>query len=215
MALEMSVDDLRRDLAGCVVMHNNKPVYVTAIGGRGLVAFRDLMSQKEDSEMFTVEAFSNPVRRLGFVNVMNSVIYVTRVPVRKYYMGLKAGGGRQGNLKLTYLDIVNYPQGTAETISRVQSMCVPEFGAAIINKYPTLPEAIIQVREFGGACAFDKQFAICSRGYVIYKTKRVGKYNQTSNGPQDIKWAEGCEHLSILLENNHEKTVRDFKPATC
>lgn len=215
MPLEMPVEDLRRDLVGCVVMHNNKPVYVTAVGARGIVAFRDLGTQKEDQEMFTLEGFSNPVRRIGFVNIMGSVLYITRVPVRKYYMGLSVGGGRSGNLKIQYLDNVNYPQDANNTITRAKSLCIPELGQAIMNKYPKFTEAMQQVAEFGGACAFDKQFAVCAKGYIIYKTQRVGKAKLNAKTFQDIQWNEGCEHLSILLDNNHEKTVRDFAPKTC
>src|SRR5438067_664809 len=88
MPLEMPVEDLNRDLRGCVVMYKNKPVYVTSIGRDGEVVYRELLSQQEGRAPFTLKDFTNPIRRVGFVNVMGSVVYVSRVPHRKYYMGL-------------------------------------------------------------------------------------------------------------------------------
>lgn len=216
MPLEMSVEDLKRDLVGCVVMHKNKPVYVTAIGRGGAVSFRCLNSQREDVAPFTLADFASPIRRVGFVNIMNSVIYITRIPVRRYHMGLYfGGGGRGGNIKISHLDCLSYPQGGMQTLQRAQTMCIPEIGKAIMNKYPSISEAWQQVKDFGGACAFDKQFAVAENRYVIYKSHRVGKFPAGAESIQDIKWDEGKQHLSILLENNHEKTVRDFRPATC
>lgn len=204
----MPVEDLRRDLQGCVVMHKNKPVYVTNIGRDGTVYFRDLLSQREASAPFTLEGFSNPLRRVGYVNVMGSCLYVTRDPLRKFFMGL-----HPNNLNIKAIPGLDYPQGAQHTKMRVQSMCIPELGDAIMNKYPTLAQAIKRAKDTGGACAFDKQFAVSNGRYVFYKGTVVGRVASTAKAAADIQWEQGKEYLSILLDNNHEKTVRDFRPA--
>ena len=61
--------------------------------------------------------------------------------------------------------------------------------------------------DFEGACAFDKQFALCNRGYVWYKTDKVGSFRRDAKSVNDIKFDANKEHLILLLENNHEKTT--------
>lgn len=208
MPLEMPVEDLQRDLRGCVVMYKNKPVYVTSIGRDGEVVFRDLLSQKEERAPFTLKEFTNPVRRVGFVNVMGSVVYVSRVPHRKYYMGLNPQ-----NIQIKGIAGVDYPQGAAYAKQRILTMCIPEIGEAIMDKYPSLAEAIKHTKKHGGAMAFDKQFAVTKDRAIYFKGELVGTVDLTAKGAQDIKWEQGKEHLQILLDGNYEKTVRDFRPA--
>lgn len=209
MPLEMSYEDLVRDLRGCVVMYQNKPVYVTSISRGGEVVFRELLSQKEGTAPFTVKDFTNPVRRVGFVNVLNSVVYVSRVPYRKYFMGLSSH-----NTSFKTLVGVHYEHFAPETKRRVMNLCIPELGEAIMDKYPSFVEACKRVKKFRGAVAFDKQFAVSSEKYIYYKGEGVGTVANllTAEGVQDIKWIPGKEYLSLLLNGNYEKTVRDFRP---
>lgn len=208
MPLEMPYEDLHRDLRGCVVMYKNKPVYVVGIGRDGDIAFIDLVDQKPGNAPFTIKDFTNPVRRVGFVNCYNSVVYVSRIPYRKYYMGLHVN-----NTLAKILIGVDYEHGAGLTKERVRNLCCAELGAAIMDKYPSFQDACKQVKKYPGACAFDKQFCITSRGHIYYKGESVGTCNfKTAKGIQDIKWNKGKEHLILLLDGNYEKTVRDFGP---
>lgn len=204
----MPVEDLNRDLRGCVVMYKNKPVYVTSIGRDGEVVYRELLSQQEGRAPFTLKDFTNPIRRVGFVNVMGSVVYVSRVPHRKYYMGLATQ-----NISVKLLGGVDYPQGGAYAKQRILSLCIPEIGEAIMDKYPSLAEAIKHTKKHGGAMAFDKQFAVSSTRIIFFKGEAVGMVDLAAKSGQDIKWEQGKEYLQLLLDGNYEKTVRDFRPA--
>lgn len=208
MPLEMPVEDLNRDLRGCVVMYKNKPVYVTSVGRDGEVVFRELLSQQEGRAPFTIKDFTNPVRRVGFVNLMGSILYVSRVPHRKYYMGLNPQ-----NIQVKSIAGVAYPQGAAYMKQRILSMCIPEIGNAIMDKYPSLSEAIKHTRKHGGAMAFDKQFAVSADRIIYFKGDEVGTVDLVAKCGSDIKWEQGKEHLQLLLDGNYEKTVRDFRPA--
>jgi hypothetical protein len=208
MPLEVPVDDLRRDFVGCVVMFKNKPVYVLHVSLDGTVMYRDMFSQRDEMAPFTLKEFGKPVPRIGFVNINNSVVYVSRSPVRKYYMGVSLQ-----NIECKLIMGVDYPNGSQATKQRIQTLCIPEMADAITNKYPSLADAAEKVKKFGGACAFDKQFAISANKDIFYKGEPVGLCALTAKGTADIQWNEGKQYLSILLDGNHEKTVRDFRPA--
>lgn len=207
MALEMPYDDLCRDLKHCVVMFKNKPVYVTSVGRDGLVYFLDLLTQKEGNAPFTLKAFDAPIRRIGFVNCMGSVVYVTRIPVRKFFMGLATG-----NTQVKALVHIAYENGAGHVKQRVGSLMTPELGQALMNSYPSLEEAVKAVKARPGAVAFDSMFCVDSQGKISYKGAVVGSCKGTAKKASDIVWNEGKEYLNLLLDNNHEKTVRDYRP---
>jgi hypothetical protein len=207
--LDMSVEDLKRDLIGCVVIHKNKPVYVTNISRNGEVHFIDLITQKEGVAPFTLKSFTAPTRRLGFVNVQGSVAYLTRVPIRRYHLGL-----HRNNVKIKLIMGVDYPQGAENSKYRLQQLNCPELGDAMFNRYPNFEECVAHVQKFGGARAFDKQFAVCSRNCVYYKGDIVGHFDRNAKAHTDIHWMDGKKYLSILLEGNYEKAARNFRPGS-
>lgn len=208
MPLEIPYDDLQRDFVNCVVMYKNKPVYVNGITRNGDVIMLDLASQREEIVPFTIKTFDAPVRRVGFVNCQGSVVYVSRIPQRKYYMGLNA---QNSSVKtITGIDYEN-----RATKARIQSLCVPELADAIMNRYPDLEEACRMVKVRLGAVAFDSQFCVSSKGKIYYKGAEVGKVALNKDkASNDIVWNDGKKYLSILLDDNHEKTVRDFSPSS-
>lgn len=206
----MTYEDLTRDLKGCVVIHKNKPVYVNNISRNCDVHFTDLITQKEGVAPFSLKAFTSPTRRLGFVNVQGSVVYVSRIPVRKYYLGL-----HRNNTVVKTIRGVVYPQGADNAKYRLQQLNCPELGDAMFNRYPNFEECVAHVRQFGGARAFDKQFAVSSDGYIFYKGEAVGTITlRNAKGYPDIMWGADKKHLSILLEGNYEKAARNFRPGT-
>ena len=88
---------------------------------------------------------------------------------------------------------------------------------AMLNIYPTIAEAIKRVLSTDSLCAFDKQFAVCWDGSIFYKNKKAGKLS-TMKAPtiKDIAWESRYRYLTLLLEGNYEKSIRDFGPTlTC
>lgn len=208
MPLEVPVEDLRRDFVGCVVMFGNKPVHILSVARDGTVSYRDMFSQREAHAPFTIKDFCKPVPRVGFVNILNSVMYISREPVRKYFMGVNPQ-----NVTCKAILGLDYPSGAQATKARAAALGIPEVADAIMGKYPSLADACKKVKKFGGACAFDKQFCITAESNIFYKGDKVGVCPLNAKGSADIQWNEGKQYLSILLDGKHEQTVRDFSPA--
>lgn len=199
--VEIDVADVRQMYEHTIVMKGSKPVYISRVGDRGEVRFTDLLSNKKDVVEFTLKTFTPPAaRRLGMINVEGSVVYASRLPVRRYKVGLA-----YENLIVKSLD-VEYPEGKEHTVERVRGLQSTEIAEAMLNKYPTLKEALATVAKFGGAVAFDKQFAVDARRRVYYKTKRVGNVPPGVNECAGIVFDAGNEQLGMLLDGNYEKT---------
>lgn len=145
--------------------------------------------------------FRPMIERIGMVNKDKSCMFVERNTIRQYLLGTS-----HSNTTIKKLP-VPYPVGDyMRTKDAIYKFNCIEIISAIMNDYPPLVEAHKKAVGWGGACAFDKQFAVSSTGDIIYKTTIVGTY---SNGV--IVYKSGFEHLGILLENCYEKTSRTFK----
>jgi hypothetical protein len=196
MPHEMSIDDIRQKFEGSVVMYQKKPVLFKKVGGDFSCRIFDLMAQTEAQVEFDMKAFQPPPSRIGFVNINGSVLYAVRNAIRRYKLGIS-----KENFNVQQLP-VPYPDGRSDVYIRlVAGLERRELGEAILNKYPTLQQAIRRVSQFEGACAFDKQFAIDHHHLVYYKTAQVGLF---IGGV--IKFDEGFEHLHLLLNKGYEKS---------
>lgn len=194
---EMSIEDIQQKYEGSVVMFEKRPVLFKKVAGDYSCRIFDLMAQKEEQVLFSMKSFLPPAPRIGMVNINGSVVYVVRNAIRRYKLGLS-----RENISVQALP-VDYPDGRAANyIALVGSLERKELGEALLNKYPTLREAVRRVSQFSGACAFDKQFAVDSEGEILYKTQAVGRLE---NG-KDIVFSKGFEHLAILLNKGYEKS---------
>jgi hypothetical protein len=136
------------------------------------------------------------------VNIYDSVVYVTRLPVRKMAIGIN-----KGNISISALP-TTYPHGKRETSEAINTLTQPCIVDTLRGKYPSLQETLEKLQEAKPATyAFDRQFAIDSDGTVFYKTNIVGTIPLSAKSVSEIVFAPSYKHLSILLENNHEKTV--------
>ncbi len=198
---DIRVDDFNMMYSNSIVMLKNKPVYVHKLLNDKIVAITDLLANRMSFIKFADLKLKPPTLRIGFVNIHGSVVYVRRVPVRKYKVGICAE-----NTKVHLFDELIYPLGAIEAKERVGSFKCPEIVDAMLNKYPSLKDAFRNAIETGGACAFDHQFAITYRGDIYYKTSKVGKLPIVAGkyAVNNIKWNAGKEHLHLLLKDNHE-----------
>lgn len=205
MPLDMPYEDLLRDLKNTIVIHKNKPVFVQNISRDGDVSFVELISREQKIAPFTLKSFLPPTRRLGMINVSGSVAYMSRIPVRKFFLGLS-----RNNTSIELLE-VQYPNGAGEALAALRAMNHEAIGLSMFNKYPTFKQCVEYLLKFkAGAMAFDKQFCLSAEGYVFYKMKRVGRWNRHSKTVDDIVWDEGSKHLQILLKENYEEAARHF-----
>lgn len=189
---EMSLDDLSSLYKHSVVLMNNKPVYVEAFNQRCEVLVFDLLSQRHKTVSYTSSLFKAPTRRIGFVNINESVVYVYRNPLRRYKIGYS-----DENIKVCTID-VPYPLNRSITRDRVEKLKAIEIADAMNNRYPSLTQAWLNSLRFNGACAFDKQFAVSYDGVVFYKTSRVG-FADRVDGRMYVRFTEEHEHLKLLL----------------
>jgi hypothetical protein len=208
MMLEISLEDIHQMYVNSVVMYKNKPVYVKNVAPDGEALCIDMLAQQEVFIPFSIKEFTAPTRRIGFVNVQGTVVWMSRNPVRKY----KVGFFRE-NMNAHVPDAAHAPNpgGRVEARERVRRLHVKEVADAIMGKYPTLKQAITRVDKYQGCVAFDKQFALNTDRRVLYRGRVVGALPYGANTVDGIVWAEGYNHLILLLEKNYEKTVRTIR----
>lgn len=200
----LEVGDIDQLYRNSLILYKNKPVYVEQVNREGECTILDISTNRARVVKFSFKDFAPPARRLGFINLLGSVVYAARNPVRRYKVGINVE-----NTRVVSLD-VSYPSGGGRTVDRAYTFRCPEVADALFNKYPSLEEAIKQVTEINGACAFDKQFAVDSRQRIWYKTQIVGTVKVGAKTADDIIFNDGFEHLINLLDGNYEKSIRSI-----
>lgn len=198
MKRQMNVDDVRQKFEGSIVMFNKRPVLFNKIAGDWSCRIFDLMDQEEKQVEFKEDEFHPPVPRIGMVNINGSVLYVERMPVRKFKLGLN-----RDNLKVNLVPGVFYPEGERAATAEIHGLKSKALGSALLGKYPTKTTAFKRLSQFEGAVAFDKQFAVDSNGFLYYKMQRVGRHNFSV-----LTFDEQFKHLEILLDKAYEKSYR-------
>jgi hypothetical protein len=206
MDKRVSLEDLRTFFQGQLCSHNNRPIFVRRINEERSAKLVDLLTQKT-YVLENLDELQVPMRRIGMVNCMGSVIYVERTPQRKMQMGLSSS-----NVKFSTL-AVEYPEGRDHTYRRVAAFDNVDIGNAYMNIYPSIKECLKHNKEFGGAMAFDKQFAIDEESKVFYKTKRVGTMPRGCSTIERIVFENQYTHLSLLLGGAYEKDLSAFAQA--
>jgi len=199
----VSIEDLHMMFCDSLCLYNNKPYYIENISGEGVAHCLDLFTQRWEEIEMDETTFQNPTMRLGFINLMGSVVYMARTTPRKYKVGLC-----QGNVQTDYIHGISYPHGEGATMRKAATMQCIEMADAMYNKYPTIPEVIDIFRKGNiRALAIDHQFALSFDGYVYYKHSKVGKWTADSKTAYDLQFEPEYKYLITLLDNNHEKSI--------
>ncbi len=200
---ELANADIETLYQNCLVIHNGVLARVMSIDyGMEPVHFTllNLSTQKRFIVPFKQEEFKSPEKRIGFVNIMQSCVYVVRLPVRKYHFGIHVS-----NIELRFPH-VNYPHDALRTKEAARKLTSVEIYNAYAGKYPSIKEATENAAKWKGACAFDKQFCVSHEGKVFYKETQVGVIDNNS-----VKFDEQYSYLETVLEGNYEKTSRTFR----
>ena len=195
------IEDLRTFFMGQVVMYKNRPTKVTMITGEFKYKLLDLETQKQTIVLRAHKDITPPHRRLGMLTIGSLSYYLTRLPARRMQMGLN-----QNNVRMTRLPFK--PDELRDMIDKVCEFDSRELALCMLNKYPSIAEAFEEAHDMFGCVAFDKQFAIDHKGRIYYKTHLVGITSKKSGF--QITFDPGFAHLAILLDGNHEKSIRDF-----
>ena len=154
---ELANADIETLYQNCLIIHNGVLARVMSIEyGHDLVQFTllNLSTQKRFNVPFKQEEFKSPEKRIGFVNIMQSCVYVVRLPVRKYHFGIHAS-----NIELR-CPLIQYPNDRSRTKEAIKKLNSVEIYSAYAGKYPSIKEATENAKNWKGACAFDKQFCV-------------------------------------------------------
>ena len=200
---ELADADIETLYQNCLVIHNGVLVRVMSINYDYVpphFTLLNLSTQKLFTVPFDQEEFKSPEKRIGFVNIMQSCVFVVRLPVRKYHFGIHAS-----NIELRCPRLL-YPNDRNLTKDAVKKLTPVEIYNAYAGKYPSIAEAAANAKKWKGACAFDKQFCVNNAGVVFYKETEVGVVENNS-----VKFSDNYSYLEIVLEDNYEKTSRTFK----
>lgn len=195
-------EDLRQYWRGCSAMLGDDPVFILDIkkapGGKLSIRFKDLKDMALRTREVEPGEIKSPDSRMGFMNMNGLAAYLVRRPVRKFMMGIN-----EYNTKVEYLNRCQYNQ----RIHVYNPQC-PEFASMIKGEYPSLEEAYEMVGDFGGAVAFDRQFAIDEDHFLYYKTTHVGEVARVG-GKVVTEFKNGYQHLSSVIGGfNREQALR-------
>jgi hypothetical protein len=176
---------------------------IKVIDNNGIEIFiKNLRTGKVTNISYAEHTQFSPLKeRIGMVNIGKSVVFISRTTARNYFIGPNIS-----NLNISPLPTEYYPLGRSHTLNIIKRFEAQELVASITNTYPSIEEAYVKATSLGGACAFDKQFAITYDGRIYYKSKWVGTYKNNV-----IDFHSDCSFYSSLLGNNYEKDSRDFK----
>jgi hypothetical protein len=199
----VSIDDLRTFWKGCIALSNGEPVFVINVGvtaGVPVVHVKYLSDGRMEKLKMDQNTLLPPDGRLGFANLNGIVYYVQRRPVRKFMMGIS-----DSNIKIRSIEGLRYERGEVHNLNTTSM----EFYRTLVGQYPSLEEAVDQVKTFGGACAFDRQFAIDEDRNLYYRYKRVGRVLRGAIDKRGLEFSKDYAYLkSVIGEFNHEEAVR-------
>jgi hypothetical protein len=197
---KLSREDIIQQYAQNLVFYKGQPVYVVSVDAYSKCNIKFIKSGEEQNVPFSLATFKAPICRLGLMNIRNSVVHLSRIPVRRMNIGLN------GENLVVQLLPVDYPEDQYTTVDHVRSLHHKSWIDVFEGNYPTFAEALEKANKSRGACAFDRQFAVDKNGNVFYKTKKVGSAKKSTE-VKDITFDAEFVYLSLLLEGNHEKTV--------
>lgn len=200
-----SAADLSQMLTDSVCMHKNKPYYVQRVDGDYTARCINLLTGRQEYVHGIDETtFAAPTQRIGFVNVKGNVVYGTRVPLRRYKVGLTSENVQWKTLH----DFVAYKPQVNKVLDYLNDMQRLEMADALMCRYPSIEEAWRRIIEDGASCvAFDKQFAIARNGSIFYKEAHVGSVLRAPRGIEDIEFKAEYIYLNTLLGKNYEAAL--------
>jgi len=194
--------DQRMMCQNALIFYRNRPVFVDRIVNEQEAFVFDLKEQRQKKVKWDIDRAAPMARRLGMINTPYGAVYLTRMPVRKFSIGLRDDEDNR-NIAVAALNEAIYNNRQA-AITHVRELRGAGIRDAIMGVYPTLDEAW-ELSKSGNVTAFDRQFAVDGNARIYYKTTCVGYYDPlAANG---VNWFEGCAHLGILLDGNWKKQI--------
>lgn len=201
MAKAPSLDDLNTMFRNSLIIHKNKPYFVNRVEGTQRYNVLDLSDQRHKTLEASYTDLKAPGRCFGFVNAGGIVLYLTRMPVRRYKVGAC------GNENMGIHAVAGYGEDRSTiALDAVYNLTSPYVCDTIFNRYPSIVDAFHRVRNGEMIVAFDRQFAVDRKGDVYYKLVKVGKVVNPQT-VYDIQFSDPYKFLITLLDNNYEKSI--------
>lgn len=202
---DISVDDIRNIYVNSLCMYKGTPVFFKDVTNGRIATLRNVSTKKLVDVPFNLEEFSAPQQRIGYVNHRNNAFYVTRLPVRRFQVGIA-----KGNVEIRFREAPGSDgyRGKDELFA----FNLPTLAESMLNKYPSFQEAFQKAIASAGIWAFDKQFAIGFDGKLYYKTQHVADIGKGVRTPRTAKFKPEFEYLSILLKDqDYGKAAKPIK----
>ena len=197
----LSVADISQQYRNTLLEYNGRPVKATEVLSKDRVLIWDLSSQSYQEIPFSRATLLPLSSRLGMINIRDTAMYISRIPARRMYVGLA--------VETLNLSVIHRTASDRRNIEDISSLTCPEIVKMLDGVYPSLQEALGFIRRYESkALAFDKQFAVDREGTVFYKNIAAGAVSRDATSASQIVFKNRYHYLSVLLENNHEKTVR-------
>lgn len=202
---DISVDDIRNIYVNTLCTFKGTPVFFKDITYDKVAIVRNIPTKKIVETPFKLEEFSAPQQRIGYVNHRNNAFYVTRLPVRRFQVGIAKGNV---GIKMLAAPGSDAWRGKEELLA----FNLPTLADAMLNKYPEFGDAYKKAIESEGIWAFDKQFAVGYDGKVYYKCQHVAFIGKGVRTLKTAKFLPGFEYLAILLKDqDYGKAAKPIK----
>lgn len=204
--VDITAADIDQLYSKSIILYKGRPARVISVNHNKEVTILGLMSGRKNVVPFSQADFKPTLGRIGFINHGGFAFYVVRQPARRYSIGLTSQN-------TSVYPIIRNGERARATWDQVISMNTKGWGQALLNDYPAFRDAINIAKETGGACAFDKQFAVDFDRRIFFKKQCVGHIQPRMSTIGRIEFTHEFQFLEILLENHYDKTVRTFAAA--
>lgn len=204
---EISIGDIESLYCKTLVLYKGTPVLFKSISMGRVATLLVLEHGKDIQVRFSLDDFSAPRGRIGFVNHGNLAFYFSRRPQRQYAVGVN-----NRNITVRTIPYLSEERQMAAH-TEVCAFNKKALHFAMLNQYPKFKEAFEQAVKSHGAVAFDKQFAIGGDGVIWYKDKRVGGHSLDKQPSlKNIVFDKQYEFLQLPLLQDHGKAAKTFGP---
>ncbi len=192
---DLGAADIKQLYDGALFIRKGQLIRVREVDGR-IMTLYNLKSKKTELVPFVMEEYKQLTNRIGMVNIGKSCIFIARNTSRQYLLGPSTSNVTAFTLG------VPYPIGKEKTCVMLKNLEAVEVLRAYENDYPDMLTALKTAKEYQGACAFDKQFAVDLNEQVHYKNDHVGSIIDDK-----LVFLKGQEYLNILLGKGYEKNL--------
>lgn len=202
---DISVEDIRSIYGNTLCTYKGTPVFFKDITIDRIAIVRNIATKKTVEIPFKLEDFTAPQQRIGYVNHRNNAFYITRLPVRRFQVGIA-----KNNVDIRMLATPGSDSWRGR--EELFAFNLPTLAESMLNKYPPFHEAFQKAVDSQGIWAFDKQFAIGYDGKLYYKCQHVATVTKGVRTLRTAKFLPEFEYLSILLKDqDYGKAAKPIK----